>query len=127
MNQLSLPFTNQAAFVAAMLDTHNTYRQRHGAKNLTWNPALVQTAVQQLSTQQFKHLDPNEYGENIAMFYRNDGRTPATNNQNPRQQVQWWYDEVSSYDYQKAEYSQATGHFTQVSRFVLEGITHAND
>ncbi|ORY85660.1 CAP domain-containing protein [Protomyces lactucae-debilis] len=114
MNQLTLPFANQPAFVDAMLDAHNTYRQRHGAANLTWNPNLVQGALAQLATQQFAHTTNNPYGENLASFYRNDYARPPVNNQNPRQQVQWWYDEVNVYNFSAPDYSHATGHFTQL-------------
>lgn len=110
IQQLSLPFKDQPAFIAAMLDAHNTMRSFHvGTGNLTWNADLANAAQAQLNTHVFAHTSNNPYGENLAYL-----QAYPSNTFHPRHAVQLWYDEIKDYDYSKPDFSSSTGHFTQV-------------
>ncbi|KAF9906130.1 hypothetical protein EC991_000926 [Linnemannia zychae] len=96
---------NQALSAAEqkiILDTHNKYRARHGAKPLTWNPQAALHGNNWIQKCQFKHSG-GKYGENLAAGYK-DFKTG----------IDAWYKEVSQYNYRNPGFSMATGHFTQV-------------
>lgn len=93
-----------------VLNAHNSYRARHGMPNnehkqtkpLKWNSQLAAEAQTWADRGAFQHSSGN-YGENLAAGY--PSLTAA---------VDAWYNEVSSYNYNKPGFSGATGHFTQV-------------
>jgi uncharacterized protein YkwD len=54
------------ADMAAVLQRHNSYRERHGVPALTWDAALAQRAQQWADHCQWAHSGP---GENLAMGF----------------------------------------------------------
>ncbi|KAK3844491.1 MAG: PR-1 protein [Linnemannia gamsii] len=91
-----------AAEQKSILDTHNKYRARHGAKPLKWNAKAAQFGDNWIQQCQFKHSG-GKYGENLAAGYKNF-----------KTGIDAWYNEVSKYNYKNPGFSMATGHFTQV-------------
>lgn len=95
-------------FEQEILDEHNRRRQVHSAQNLTWDPELVQFAIDYASDAfdcnnvQLIHSE-GPYGENLAAGYVG-GRDPVTA----------WYDEIEIYDFDNPGYDRETGHFTQL-------------
>lgn len=57
----------------------------------------------------FKH-SKGKWGENIYM----SSKTKLTDSQAVIEATNSWYNEVSKYNYRRAAFSSATGHFTQV-------------
>ncbi|ODQ63784.1 PR-1-like protein, partial [Nadsonia fulvescens var. elongata DSM 6958] len=88
-----------------VLDRHNLYRRRHHVPDLTWNDDLANYAKEYLDNHnlcfQLEHSG-GSYGENLAGGFSTAAAIDA------------WYNEVSLYDFNKSEFSSATGHFTQV-------------
>ncbi|KAG9066657.1 hypothetical protein KI688_012565 [Linnemannia hyalina] len=91
-----------AAEQKSILDTHNKYRARHGAKPLKWNTKAAAFGDNWIQACQFKHSG-GKYGENLAAGYKNF-----------KTGIDAWYNEVSKYNYKNPGFSMATGHFTQV-------------
>ncbi|KAF9971575.1 hypothetical protein BGZ73_005452 [Actinomortierella ambigua] len=92
----------------AILDAHNLYRARHGAKPLVWDSKAAAHGSNWIQQCQFRHSQSN-FGENLAYGYRDF--TAA---------IKAWYDEEPKYNYNNPGFSMATGHFTQV---VWKGTT----
>lgn len=91
-------------FASGVLNLHNELRAKHSADPLTWNSTLSDYAQSYLSNQNcvFAHSG-GPYGENIALGY------PT-----PEKAVDAWYDEYSSYDFSAGQFTEGTGHFTQM-------------
>ncbi|KAJ9477517.1 SCP domain-containing protein [Pseudozyma hubeiensis] len=95
-----------SSFASTILSIHNTDRAKHSASPLTWSPTLASAAASWAAKCQWGHTPNNPYGQNIAAGTATDfGAKDATD---------LWYDEISQYDFSKGEYSDATGHFTQM-------------
>ncbi|GAC97049.1 hypothetical protein PHSY_004633 [Pseudozyma hubeiensis SY62] len=95
-----------SSFESTILSIHNTDRAKHSASPLTWSPTLASAAASWAAKCQWGHTPNNPYGQNIAAGTWTDfGAKDATD---------LWYDEISQYDFNKGEYSDATGHFTQM-------------
>ncbi|KAI8348855.1 CAP domain-containing protein [Blakeslea trispora] len=96
-------------FAQAALDRHNKYRAIHHVSPLKWSEKLAADAMKVAKTCIFQHQIVDNEGQCLAMGY------PTINDA-----VKGWYDEVDKYDYNKPDFSMATGHFTQV---VWKGTT----
>jgi len=95
-------YTDDGKFRAAMLDTHNLFRKEHNATDLSWNDTLATFGANWTKTCKFEHSH-GPYGENLAQGYGNASAA-----------VQAWGEERAKYSFAKAEFSEATGHFTQM-------------
>ena len=97
-----------------LLDRHNLYRAKHQAPNLARLAALetiAQSYSEHLVTLGYlvhssNTLNGNYIGENLYFGYNAGylGHKP----------VDAWYNEIKDYDFNKAEFTSGTGHFTQV-------------
>lgn len=87
-----------------MLVTQNAKRAQHDVGAFIWNTTLAQYASDYLDKAQcnFEHSH-GPYGENLAIGY------PT-----PQAAVDAWYDEFKDYNYAQGDFSEATGHFTQL-------------
>lgn len=98
--------SNLSNFETTMLEIHNMDRAKHSASPLTWDTTLASAAAKWASDCKWGHTPNNAYGQNIAAGTASGfGAKDATD---------LWYDEISQYDFTKAQYSAATGHFTQM-------------
>lgn len=90
-----------------VLAEHNNARARHGASPLTWNDGLTAATTEYAKQCKFAHSDPQgQYGENLYASENPDTSVrDATNS---------WMAEAAQYDYDQAEPSPETGHFTQM-------------
>ncbi|KAL5345611.1 hypothetical protein ACLOAV_009365 [Pseudogymnoascus australis] len=86
----------------AILETHNFYRKEHNASALAWNRTSAAFAADWAEACEFKHSG-GLTGENLAAGYPN-----ATAS------IDAWGTERDEYDFNKADFSHETGHFTQV-------------
>ncbi|KAA8900625.1 hypothetical protein TRICI_006183 [Trichomonascus ciferrii] len=86
------------------IDRHNNDRSKHSAPKLAWNDTLADYAKKYLQNQNcvFAHSG-GPYGENIAMGY--DSAEDA---------IKAWYEENKKYNFQAGQFSESTGHFTQM-------------
>ncbi|KAI8316841.1 Repressed by EFG1 protein 1 [Colletotrichum sp. SAR11_59] len=92
-------------FTSAVLNSTNHYREQHNASDVSWNKTLADFAVDYLRGMDdcdFEHSG-GPYGENLAMGYAN-----------VTQSVEAWGEERDDYDFDDAEFSEETGHFTQL-------------
>ncbi|KAL8395992.1 hypothetical protein RB595_003432 [Gaeumannomyces hyphopodioides] len=100
-------YVSRDRFTSAVLNSTNAYRRDHDAANVTWNDTLARFADDYLTKEvtdkcEFEHSG-GPYGENLAIGY------PSA-----RSAVEAWGDERERYDFQKADFSEETGHFTQL-------------
>lgn len=96
-------FTN---FQNDILNIHNVDRARHSASPLVWDSTVAAAAAKWAAGCKWAHTPNNPYGQNIAAgTWDTFGAKDTTD---------LWYDEYKLYDYNKAQYSDATGHFTQM-------------
>ena len=91
----------------------NVYRARHQAPDLAWAGEIAtisqQWADYLLANKLFQHsTNTAKYGENLA-YYKGYGKDVMVL---LKKAVDDWYKEVTAYDYNKAVFSSATGHFT---------------
>ncbi|KAF2810291.1 PR-1-like protein, partial [Mytilinidion resinicola] len=89
-------------FKKAVLNSTNTYRAQHNASALTWNNSLATFAAKWGGACVFEHSG-GPSGENLASGYPN-----ATAS------IEAWGNERAHYDFGKAQFSEQTGHFTQL-------------
>ncbi|CAN6667964.1 protein Pry1p [Trichomonascus vanleenenianus] len=91
-------------FAKTCVDVHNADRAQHSAQPLAWNDTLASYAQNYLNNQNcvFAHSG-GPYGENIAMGYATTSDAIAA-----------WYNEGAEYNYAAGQFSDETGHFTQV-------------
>jgi len=90
------------SFGDSCLETHNKYRALHGAGPLEWDDTMANFAHGVSATCVFEHSG-GKYGENLAAGYSSAEAA-----------IKAWYDEGSQYSYSGGDFSEATGHFTQV-------------
>ncbi|KAI9662195.1 MAG: hypothetical protein M1829_006177 [Trizodia sp. TS-e1964] len=95
-------FSSADDFQAAVLTTHNVYRQQHNASDLAWNATLAAWGNSWASSCVFKH-SRGPSGENLAAGYSNASASVAA-----------WGDERQVFDFENGGFSEETGHFTQV-------------
>lgn len=88
------------------LAKHNELRAQHCVPELQWDAQIAATAQAWADQCVWQHSGNQSYGENLAMA--------TSGYQSVGQMVQNWYDEISSYDFGAGQYSDQTGHFTQV-------------
>lgn len=102
----SSQYTSDEIFTSAILNSTNTYRTQHAASNLTYNSTLSDFATSYLSSQEekcrFAHSG-GPYGENLAIGYADVVAS-----------IDGWGGERVDYDFDKGEFSEETGHFTQL-------------
>lgn len=92
-------------FTSAILNSTNVYRSQHNASAVKWNATLESFAARYLDDNadcKFAHSG-GPYGENLALGFPN-----ATAS------VEAWGDERRLYDFRRPDFSEATGHFTQL-------------
>ncbi|KAL9933846.1 hypothetical protein V8E36_007504 [Tilletia maclaganii] len=95
----------------AVVDNHNRYRAKHDAPALTWDDTLAKAAHDWASQCHWAHSG-GPYGENGAATVGMDMSMTIA--------ADMWYDEIKQYNFTKSEFSEATGHFTQL---VWKGTT----
>lgn len=99
-------WSDEAEFQSAILNTTNSYRSRHQAKELTWDPQLARSSAEYANGKadcSLNHSGRKDVGENIAF-----GRA------SPESLVKVWGDEERLYSPQSPLFSMSTGHFTQL-------------
>lgn len=103
-NQSSASGAGNAAQQA--LAKHNELRAQHCVPELQWDAQIAAVAQAWADQCVWQHSGNRSYGENLAMAtsgYRTAG-----------QMVQDWYNEIGQYNFGAGQYSDQTGHFTQV-------------
>lgn len=90
-----------SAELQAGLDLSNSYRRQHSSPDLAWDAFIASQAAAYVAGCPTGHSNVPGFGENLAWGY--DSLSAA---------VTAWYDEVSAYDFDKGDFSAATGHFT---------------
>ncbi len=101
-----------------MLQLHNYYRARHSAPPLTISQRLNHIAQKYAdhlaATRKFEHsgnkLENESIGENLYMQWISRGKVPVS----AREAAKSWYDEIEYYSFKHPQYSEETGHFTQM-------------
>lgn len=97
-------FVQEDLFTSAVLNSTNAYRTEHNASGVVWNATLEDYAAAYLDDSDcaFQHSG-GPYGENLAL-----GCSNATSC------VEAWGDEREDYDFGDPDFSEETGHFTQL-------------
>jgi len=94
--------SNLDSTAQSILDEHNKFRAMHGVSPLTWNSDLASFAESHASSCVFEHTN-SAFGENLAAGFPSAAAA-----------VESWYNEISDYDFNFGDFSEVTGHFTQV-------------
>uniref|UniRef100_A0A3B1J027 SCP domain-containing protein n=1 Tax=Astyanax mexicanus TaxID=7994 RepID=A0A3B1J027_ASTMX len=109
---LGLTSLTGGSFEEEFLQTHNTYRKKHGAPPLTISQDLSRSAKKWaehlLSNKTLQHSN-REYGENLYYAFSSGGKSLTG-----REAVDSWYNEIKDYNFSRPGFSSGTGHFTQV-------------
>ncbi|XP_069465934.1 uncharacterized protein [Ambystoma mexicanum] len=99
-------------FEQEALDTHNLYRQQHGAPPLRLSSELCEVsqrwADHLLSINALQHSNTTN-GENIWYKWNSNVRDASG-----MEIVDTWYGEIKDYNFSKPGFQSNTGHFTQV-------------
>ncbi|KAI1497002.1 CAP domain-containing protein [Biscogniauxia marginata] len=96
-------FVDQDTFTSAILNSTNAYRAEHNASDVRWNATLEDYASGYLAgTCEFRHSG-GPYGENLAI-----GCSNATSC------VEAWGDEGRGFDFDDPDFTEETGHFSQL-------------
>ncbi|KAK7757047.1 hypothetical protein SLS62_001063 [Diatrype stigma] len=98
-------FVDGDAFTSAILNSTNFYRGEHSAPDVRWNETLEAFASDYVGSTadcEFRHSG-GPYGENLAI-----GCSDATSC------VEAWGNERGSYDFGYPQFTEETGHFTQL-------------
>ena len=97
-------WNNTEIFTSAILNSTNFYRRQYNASDVEWNKTLASFASSYLDDNDCKFAHSGgPYGENLAEGYPN-----ATAS------VEAWGNEEADYDFGHPEFSEKTGHFTQL-------------
>ena len=100
------------------MDVHNSFREKHGAPPLAWDKDAAKAAQEWADTlfksNTLKHGHHEGMGQNLFSSLGAD--TTA------QQVVQFWYDEINQYDFDRPMFTPGTGHFTQVVWVGTTGI-----
>ncbi|NRQ37712.1 hypothetical protein HII36_38665 [Nonomuraea sp. NN258] len=110
----ALPDATTPEFQAEALAEANAYRAKHHAPPLVMDPELNAYAKERAASRsEYDALDAGhdglraQTGENI-FWGGGSAALPGSD------AVRSWYDEISAYDFAAAQFSSATGHFTQL-------------
>ncbi|KAB5566790.1 CAP domain-containing protein [Coniochaeta sp. 2T2.1] len=99
-------YTSDSLFTSAVINSTNTYRAQHSAAELKYNSTLSRFATNYLakvkSSCTFAHSG-GPYGENLALGYPDVAAS-----------IDAWGGERREYDYDRADFDEKTGHFTQL-------------
>ena len=95
-------YTSDEQFQSDILNSTNFYRAQHNASNVSWNDTLADYAANYVTGCNFAHTG-GPYGENLAAGY--GSATLA---------VEAWGNEGKQYDFTAGQFSETTGHFTQL-------------
>jgi len=90
----------------SLLEAHNSYRTKHCVPSLTWSTDLAASAQRWANRCDFNHDHQSPHGENLFL-----GTVGAYS---PQLVVENWYEEIDLYDYARPDFSEPTGHFTQL-------------
>ncbi|KAI7801485.1 putative golgi-associated plant pathogenesis-related protein 1, partial [Triplophysa rosa] len=100
------------SFKKEFLETHNKYRRKHQAPDLTLSDTLCASAQlwadHIFSKKRMEHSDTDN-GENIFYAFSSEPKKPTG-----KKPVDTWYSEIKDYNFEKSGYQPKTGHFTQV-------------
>ncbi|KAI5923959.1 SCP-like extracellular protein [Camillea tinctor] len=97
-------FVDESTFTSAILNSTNVYRASHNASDVRWNVTLEQYATDYLDGNDCVfHHSGGPYGENLAL-----GCSDATSC------VDAWGDEGADYDFRHPDFTESTGHFSQL-------------
>ncbi|XP_066569301.1 GLI pathogenesis-related 2 isoform X2 [Amia ocellicauda] len=111
-NTKTMADDKRSSFEKEFLDTHNTYRKKHGAPPLTLSRSLCQSAQSWadhlLSIKTMQHSD-TENGENLYYAW-----SSSPKNLTGKEAVDNWYSEIKDYNFCNPGFGGNTGHFTQV-------------
>ncbi|KAK6535303.1 hypothetical protein TWF694_001768 [Orbilia ellipsospora] len=97
-----ISYTSDTTFENTILNVTNTYRDWYNATALTWNDTLADAAENAVEDCIFQHSG-QAYGENLAAGFTNVSAA-----------ITAWKNEVTDYNYKKPDFSEQTGHFTQL-------------
>src|SRR3569833_2229686 len=98
-------YASEDLFTSAILNSTNFFRTEHNASWITWNDTIASFASDYLDNNDdcaFAHSG-GPYGENIAMGYPDAASC-----------VDAWGNERKDYNYDSPDFSEETGHFTQL-------------
>ncbi|MFI6977675.1 CAP family protein [Embleya sp. NPDC050154] len=112
----ALPDATDGAYLNEMLTAINTYRSRHGAPAVRFDPELNAYAKNRAArisafeglSEDHRGLDP---GTGETLYW---GGATAPGPVSARAAARAWYDEVAAYDFEAGRFSGATGNFTQL-------------
>ncbi|UJR16902.1 hypothetical protein I4U23_003800 [Adineta vaga] len=105
---------DNTAFIESSLHLHNKLRRRHGARALQLNNDLCNLAQKWANylaeKTQFKHSGTEYRGSKLGenLYYQSNPMEGG------KESTKAWYNEIKDYDFNRGEFSQATGHFTQL-------------
>ncbi|XP_020707928.2 uncharacterized protein LOC105685767 isoform X2 [Athalia rosae] len=101
-------------FIDACLDTHNSYRARHGVPPLRINKQMCKSSQDWAnvlaSKGRLEHRTNIDHGENLFCMWSSNPKT-VVNGEEP---VNEWYAEEAQHQYGKEPTTLKSGHFTQV-------------
>ncbi|XP_071844138.1 Golgi-associated plant pathogenesis-related protein 1-like [Apostichopus japonicus] len=101
-------------FKREALEAHNNYRAQHGAPPLKLNGNINKYAQRWANRcakkATLQHRKNGKYGENIHFAYDSQGVDSITGATASKA----FYDEISKYNFNSAQFAQGTGHFTQL-------------
>ncbi|KAB5566756.1 CAP domain-containing protein [Coniochaeta sp. 2T2.1] len=99
-------YISDSLFTSAVLNSTNTYRAQHSAAELKYNNTLSRFSTSYLAKVKssciFAHSG-GPYGENLAIGYPDVVGS-----------IDAWGGERREYDYDRADFDEKTGHFTQL-------------
>ena len=95
-------YTSDEQFQTDILNSTNFYRSQHNASALAWNDTLADYAADYVTGCNFAHTG-GPYGENLVA-----GSANATAS------VEVWGNEGKNYDFAAGQFTEGTGHFTQL-------------
>lgn len=98
----SAQYTSDSDFESSIIKAHNFYRMEHNASALIWNDTSAKYATKWASPCDFKHSG-GPTGENLAAGYANVSAS-----------VDAWGLERKKFNFKDPDFSEATGHFTQL-------------
>ncbi|MFB4318765.1 CAP family protein [Actinomadura sp. 21ATH] len=111
-----MPDNTTQEFQAEALAAANAYRATHHAPPLVMDPDLNAYAIQRAASRSEQEMlsaghDGLRKGTGENIFW---GATTGTTAADGSAAVKSWYDEIKDYDFNKAQFSSSTGHFTQL-------------
>jgi len=96
----------------------NTYRQKHKSKLISHNPIILQFSQSYsdtlLNTNTFSHSNNKSYGENLYKSFSSKAVSSQDLVTHVKKAIDSWYNEIKYYNFETAQFSSQTGHFTQL-------------